>query len=943
MTQIDQVSFDFVVPGEGLARGLLSGWETFCHSCFEQVVDAFFAPHGQDGGYEFGQIELDLGTIPEEEFYELYPRRLREALQRAVSFDRKETGGRASAGATASGHLEDILFGLRYGCPAGGERDIDSFFKAQTAWLEKQPEAVKQDCLDEVASLSLSEDGALRRMILHLGDESLRLGVFRAAISKPDYTVWQKNRFLLSFLDLDGAVPVRFVHESDGKGDLFRMAELLDSGAVRKIMQIEMTRQAKPGLAYYWHYLYEWLLRYYPYNDISLFGGKSQFVSHLHLRFLTFLHKEPTSSYYSEYELTLQFLREVFGDKYIYVAAAIHRLLHQNVGNVTRYSRYGESLYLSFVRISLLHRGAAGSEEGVDWGPDGALAAFDADASASQDPAARILRLKRLLARRDLPERERRRYVAAFWNSCRESRPEAVVLLDAEGMLAAVMALTDGPAVREMMRQSAARAYSKASLQSVLLVSGWLQEQTADAATVRECLAPVATDDYVCEVLASVSLALLDTVQRVRSAVFASRSEFAWLAGLSGDALAQMWNRTVLLWLSGRAAGELPDVSQLLALFHREVTGSGDRSARDAWARRVTGPVGAAARPAREAEAEDGDALAQLADGRLPEAARSRILRYYLENRPWELLHFIRRSVRSGSIPEAAWSGWLDVGEWRLLACAVSVSAAHAFIRMIESAPLDGPTECRVWVASLVGCDDREWRFNTAEENVAQFAETLSRHCATPAPTSSAPVPAAPAPVPAAPSCHPERSEGSQSAPIEEDVAFRIGNAGLCLLAPWLTRLYDRLGYLDPERRTFRNTYSRIRAAFLLQYLVYGEERRYPESDLVFNRLLADIPFHIPLPDWLPLTDEERETADGMLAGVKANWPQMGGTSVAGFRRSFVERGGRLRQKEGRWTLVVDENAYDVLLDTVPWGFRQIILPWIKGFVQVVWRNGQTI
>ncbi|MBO7547532.1 MAG: hypothetical protein J6T07_03710, partial [Bacteroidales bacterium] len=65
MTQIDKVSFDFVVPGEGFAKGLLSGWEPFCHSCFEQVADAFFAPHGQDGDSEFGRIELDLGAIPE--------------------------------------------------------------------------------------------------------------------------------------------------------------------------------------------------------------------------------------------------------------------------------------------------------------------------------------------------------------------------------------------------------------------------------------------------------------------------------------------------------------------------------------------------------------------------------------------------------------------------------------------------------------------------------------------------------------------------------------------------------------------------------------------------------------------------------------------------------------------------------------------------------------
>ena len=132
MTQIDRVSFDFVVPGEGIASGLLSGWDAFCHRCFEQVVEEFFAPYDrEDVRYAFDQVELDLGAIPEADFYRLYPLRLKEALRRAVSFDGKHIRHREGA----PGHLAGILYGLKYGAllESGAERDIDAFLSAVLA------------------------------------------------------------------------------------------------------------------------------------------------------------------------------------------------------------------------------------------------------------------------------------------------------------------------------------------------------------------------------------------------------------------------------------------------------------------------------------------------------------------------------------------------------------------------------------------------------------------------------------------------------------------------------------------------------------------------------------------------------------------------------------------------------------------------------------------
>ena len=76
-----------------------------------------------------------------------------------------------------------------------------------------------------------------------------------------------------------------------------------------------------------------------------------------------------------------------------------------------------------------------------------------------------------------------------------------------------------------------------------------------------------------------------------------------------------------------------------------------------------------------------------------------------------------------------------------------------------------------------------------------------------------------------------------------------------------------------------------------------------------------------------------------MLAGVKANWPKMENTSIGGFQRSFIEREGQLEQRENKWVLTVENKAYDILLDSLPWSYRMIRLPWLKKPISVLWRD----
>ena len=171
---------------------------------------------------------------------------------------------------------------------------------------------------------------------------------------------------------------------------------------------------------------------------------------------------------------------------------------------------------------------------------------------------------------------------------------------------------------------------------------------------------------------------------------------------------------------------------------------------------------------------------------------------------------------------------------------------------------------------------------------------------------------------------------------------IQIPNAGLCLLTLWLPRLFDILGLLvvnDDNKKDFKDTEARIRAIFILQRLVTDEQREYKKQDLEFNHILTGCPFHVPLPKTLELTQNEIQTTESMMAGVKANWDKLKNTSIKGFQRSFIERPGKLEQREEKWVLYVENRTYDILLDSLPWSYRRIQLPWLKKKINVIWHD----
>ena len=165
-----------------------------------------------------------------------------------------------------------------------------------------------------------------------------------------------------------------------------------------------------------------------------------------------------------------------------------------------------------------------------------------------------------------------------------------------------------------------------------------------------------------------------------------------------------------------------------------------------------------------------------------------------------------------------------------------------------------------------------------------------------------------------------------------------ISNAGLVILFPFLPMLFMRLNMLSQDRRDFNSNESKVRAIFILQHLMASEDREYDEKDLFLNRLLINYPSNEPLPKRVELNQDELNTIDSLLETAKTNWSKMRNTSIRALQESFLNRAGFIEKTEWECTLTVEERAYDILLDSIPWSYKLVRFPWMENILKVNWR-----
>jgi hypothetical protein len=181
-----------------------------------------------------------------------------------------------------------------------------------------------------------------------------------------------------------------------------------------------------------------------------------------------------------------------------------------------------------------------------------------------------------------------------------------------------------------------------------------------------------------------------------------------------------------------------------------------------------------------------------------------------------------------------------------------------------------------------------------------------------------------------------KNEERNVIAAVIEQEDFNVSQSGLVLLHPFISRLFEKTGYL--EDGSFRSDEARERAVCLLHYLATGENE-YPEPELMLPMHLCSWPAGIPVNRFLKLSDYEKEECSRLLKNTIEHWKAIKNTSEDGLRVNFLMRNGRLKKGEFGWTLHIEHKTHDVLLNMLPWGISIIKFKWMSEHLTVDWKN----
>ena len=161
-----------------------------------------------------------------------------------------------------------------------------------------------------------------------------------------------------------------------------------------------------------------------------------------------------------------------------------------------------------------------------------------------------------------------------------------------------------------------------------------------------------------------------------------------------------------------------------------------------------------------------------------------------------------------------------------------------------------------------------------------------------------------------------------------------IPNAGLVLLHPFLSFYFSKLGLLGNGK--FIDSLVQQRAIHLLAFVTDGKEE-HAEHTLPLNKILCGLLLKEPVDHVFSIQENERELSIQMLKVIFQRWDKLKNSTIEGFRDSFLKRQGILTKTAEGWNLRVEQRGYDVLLETIPWGFRFIKLSWMDAILTVEW------
>ncbi len=159
----------------------------------------------------------------------------------------------------------------------------------------------------------------------------------------------------------------------------------------------------------------------------------------------------------------------------------------------------------------------------------------------------------------------------------------------------------------------------------------------------------------------------------------------------------------------------------------------------------------------------------------------------------------------------------------------------------------------------------------------------------------------------------------------------QILNAGLVIVAPFLEHFFSACNLLTEGSINDNN-----KALALLHYMAFGNIE-YHEYDLVLPKILCGVDEKEPVEIVSFLSMEELDHVNDLLQSVIENWSALKSTSPDGLRETFLQRKGILVFNDDTWQLQVEQNAVDILLESLPWTIGYIKLSWMENVLKTQW------
>lgn len=166
------------------------------------------------------------------------------------------------------------------------------------------------------------------------------------------------------------------------------------------------------------------------------------------------------------------------------------------------------------------------------------------------------------------------------------------------------------------------------------------------------------------------------------------------------------------------------------------------------------------------------------------------------------------------------------------------------------------------------------------------------------------------------------------------DTSVECANAGLVVLLPFIQRFFENVGWIIAN--DFINENCKYKAVQALHFMASGNQTA-NENELLLPKIICGIDLH----EMIELNEKiESKTLDEMhevLNAVINHWSILQNTSIDGLRESFLKRDGKLTVENNQYLLQVAESGVDILLDKIPWGFRNYKLPWMQKSLITEW------